>query len=624
MIKEKFDKILDGGLDILFSKDKTKLYVLLVVIIGVILRIIAAINLPVFADDVSHALIGIDISKTEKMTVWSQSNALYYYLMDYSYKLFGVSQFSSRFPAIFFGSLSIILIYLLSKQFFKSKKIGLISAFLLAISPWHIKNTFAEMDVTVLFFIMLSALFLLKAIESSDKTKKNMFISGIAMGIAALIKLYALFFAFSFSLFFIYVNRKEIKKCLIPLGIFILTCFLLLTPSIISNYLLYQDKGFVDIIPTNILGIGKDKAAEYFSWDASWNKSPDYIGFFTITKHLNAGIPGWWLTLRYLMYGDIIIFIAGILGCFIAFKRKEKYLSFLILSFIPIWFYISSEIPLSKHLLFELILLIPLAAVFIDFLSNKLKNKGINLKLILVIILIFQLIWLGVNNSAAAGNFYSKSSIEQTMEYKNNIPQNALVVFDGRIYRGRANWMLYGTNYLESSLLVQAINESSKNGNLIPTEIYFIECVKDDCGWGTIKDQPEFNNSMEDIAEWFKNNSEIKKEIYEVKDSTFNFPFGATKEIEYKIYKSNLMLSPQIFDITEKTYSWWLYPIGWNENIEPIFDKYKTHNNFDNAIDKFAHWIFNISIILCLISILMTMYLFIIEENETINFNTSI
>jgi uncharacterized membrane protein len=59
--------------------------------------------------------------------------------------------------------------------------------------------TLPEMDMAAVFFIMLSALFLFSFIE--DYRRKNLVISAVFMGLAVMIKIYAIFFALGFFLF---------------------------------------------------------------------------------------------------------------------------------------------------------------------------------------------------------------------------------------------------------------------------------------------------------------------------------------------------------------------------------------------------------------------------------------
>lgn len=77
--------------------------------------------------------------------------------------LFGLSPFSVRFASALFGALTIPLVYFLTLELFKKSPVALLSAGLLAASPWHINlsRTSTE-NIIVTFFILLGTLLHLK------------------------------------------------------------------------------------------------------------------------------------------------------------------------------------------------------------------------------------------------------------------------------------------------------------------------------------------------------------------------------------------------------------------------------------------------------------------------------
>src|SRR3989338_6145695 len=75
---------------------------------------------------------------------------IYAYLDIIPVKLFGLNEFAVRFPSAFFGVISVLVSYFLTKRIFynsKSSQIyALVTAFLLAISPWHINLSRAAFE----------------------------------------------------------------------------------------------------------------------------------------------------------------------------------------------------------------------------------------------------------------------------------------------------------------------------------------------------------------------------------------------------------------------------------------------------------------------------------------------
>lgn len=83
---------------------------------------------------------------------------MYAYLDVIPVKIWGLNEFSTRFPSAFFGVITVILTYFLVKRiFWKSKDadmIALLSAFFLAISPWHIMLSRAAFEANVATFFI--------------------------------------------------------------------------------------------------------------------------------------------------------------------------------------------------------------------------------------------------------------------------------------------------------------------------------------------------------------------------------------------------------------------------------------------------------------------------------------
>ena len=92
---------------------------------------------------------------------------VYSYLAVVPVKIFGISEFAVRFPSALFGIFMVIITFFLVREIFYKSKIrdetALLSAFLLAISPWHIMLSRGAFEANVAtFFIVLGIwLFLL-------------------------------------------------------------------------------------------------------------------------------------------------------------------------------------------------------------------------------------------------------------------------------------------------------------------------------------------------------------------------------------------------------------------------------------------------------------------------------
>lgn len=112
---------------------------------------------------------------------------LYMYFNVPTVAIFGLTPFAARLPSALFGFLTIPAVYYLSKKLLEGQKIvdpenfALLSAFLLAISPWHIQLSRAGFEATVGLFFAEAAL---AAIFFSFKKPWFLIVSAILVGIS--------------------------------------------------------------------------------------------------------------------------------------------------------------------------------------------------------------------------------------------------------------------------------------------------------------------------------------------------------------------------------------------------------------------------------------------------------
>jgi len=113
---------------------------------------------------------------------------------------------------------------------------------------------------------------------------------------------------------------------------------------------------------------------------------------------------------------------------------------------------------------------------------------------------------------------------------------------------------------------------------------------------------------MEQITSFFAANGNLVKEI----NSPGSYPLSSDSGTSYfRVYKTTLSIDTSLYSQLESQKVWFLYPIGYNESIAPIFDKYNIHSEADELIDYFAHWIVYLSIVLAFLAILASIYLFL-------------
>src|SRR3990167_9302289 len=91
----------------------------------------------------------------------------YFYLVVPFVKMLGLNEWAVRIPGAALGVGTVLVLYLLVKELFKSEKLALISSLFLSISPWHIHFSRGCWEVNVAtFFITLGLWLFLKALNN--------------------------------------------------------------------------------------------------------------------------------------------------------------------------------------------------------------------------------------------------------------------------------------------------------------------------------------------------------------------------------------------------------------------------------------------------------------------------
>src|SRR3990170_6553470 len=207
-------------------KKYTKFTLVVVLAIASFLRLwkISEVPVSLFGDELDVGYHAYSILKTGRdysgnfMPLHFQSLAewrtpLYLYAAVPTVALFGISPLGVRLPAIIFGVLGVLAIYLLSNELVSKKfgfwnlDFGILPAIVLAISPWHLQYSRAAFEVTeLLFFLLMGLYFFFK----SFKNEKYLWFSAICFGLTPWIYSTAKLFTPALLIFLIIVFRKEI------------------------------------------------------------------------------------------------------------------------------------------------------------------------------------------------------------------------------------------------------------------------------------------------------------------------------------------------------------------------------------------------------------------------------
>lgn len=152
---------------------KPIVFLVLIILLGVFLRFYRLNQVPpsLFGDEVDVGYQAYSILKTGKDYMGQPWPISFHSLADWRTPLFlygtvpfiwlfGLTELGVRFQPALFGILTIPVFYLLVQKIFKNKSLGLVAAFLLSISPWHLQYSRAAFEVTQMLFFLILGLYL--------------------------------------------------------------------------------------------------------------------------------------------------------------------------------------------------------------------------------------------------------------------------------------------------------------------------------------------------------------------------------------------------------------------------------------------------------------------------------
>lgn len=169
---------------------------LLILILGLSLLIriwdISGVPASLFGDEVDMAYHSYSLLHTGRdymgnllpihlESLADQKSSLYAYSSIPSIAAFGITPLGIRLPAVIFSILSILLLYLVVKELFKNRILGLLSSFLLALTPWHIHlGRWGSEANEMLALFLLGTYFFLK----SFKTHNLLILASLSFGLS--------------------------------------------------------------------------------------------------------------------------------------------------------------------------------------------------------------------------------------------------------------------------------------------------------------------------------------------------------------------------------------------------------------------------------------------------------
>ena len=145
------------------QKKKVYFWLFLIILLGIGLRFYNLSAESLWTDEMvslMHTQRSNDLEIIDSVTNMELMPPGYFLILDRWINYFGNSEFSLRFLSVLFDSLSILLVFLIATKLF-NKKIGLISAFLLATTMLQIVYAQEARPYSLFGFLVLLSTYLL-------------------------------------------------------------------------------------------------------------------------------------------------------------------------------------------------------------------------------------------------------------------------------------------------------------------------------------------------------------------------------------------------------------------------------------------------------------------------------
>lgn len=344
---------------------KVKIVLLLTITLAFFLRLYKVTEVPPSLnwDEVSIGYNAYSILKTGK-DEWGQFLPIHFkaygeyklpaqiYLSIPGIAIFGLNELGVRITPVVYGTLTVLIMFFLGRALFKSDLVGLVSAFLLAISPWHIHLTRASFESSqAVLWVTMGIWFLIKGFEREKWFIFAMFPFAISIFTYNAARIFSPLFLI--TVLFIYRKKLVKLKRAVLLSIIVFMALLLpLTPFILSGersarYKLVSITDDPGLIPRINENRGKSSLPQPFP--RLIHNKVTYITFYFSKNYLSHFTPQFLFisgaphkqhhvqNMGELYYFQAPFLLIGVLGLFILKQRfKGLLLSWVLLAFIPV------------------------------------------------------------------------------------------------------------------------------------------------------------------------------------------------------------------------------------------------------------------------------------------------
>lgn len=202
-----------------------------------------------YPDEAMNANDALDTLESKQFKLFYPENngreGLHIWILSFSFALLGPSIWALKIVSSLFGILTVLGLYLLTKELFKDKNIALLASFFLSVSFWHVNfSRIGFRAIIIPFILVFGFYFLIKAFK--DWKTHNFILSGILFGLG----------------FYTYISYRFI--------VIILLIFLGL--KLIEHLNPVRDSGDNKKIRTKFISNGVKRTNPKYTWSYFWKK----------------------------------------------------------------------------------------------------------------------------------------------------------------------------------------------------------------------------------------------------------------------------------------------------------------------------------------------------------------
>ena len=359
----------------LFYKKPVYIVLSAIVLLGLVLRFFNLGKESLWLDEAVSYFIS---NSTSIGNVWAAAsidrNAPLHFIILWAVRLLGSNEFWLRFPSACAGIVTIVVIFLLAREI-ANEKAGLISALLLAVSPFHIYySQEARMYAFAVLFVAISYYAFFKACKSHQWYDWTLF--GVACAAAFYSHFYTSFAIITLFIGYFIIRIKEFNFSKWQGTIGSINSII---PTDFKSFMFGGGVAFILVIP--IIGWFLNQSqyflANTFNWGLSFWSIP--FATFSVFSFSNEMVA----------FFFIVLMIAGLWMTW----RLNKYLAITLgfCLFIPviISMFLSSSIPFNvRYHMYLITIFLVIVGIGIERLAEFLnKNKGVYGALVLIILL---------------------------------------------------------------------------------------------------------------------------------------------------------------------------------------------------------------------------------------------